>query len=142
VEGEITSDTQVSAMTDPGAARKLTPSGPHATPAADPRPRPRRRSAHPLIGVFPLTVMALATFMVIFTLMMARRTAVADRALQSIGASGIVEAAVQGHTLRTRTSGTALAVPSPASGTSASGARAVVTRSSGAAGATGVARED
>jgi hypothetical protein len=86
--------------------------------------------------------MALATFMVIFTLMMARLTAGADPALQSIGASGLVEAAVQGHTLRTRTSGTALAVSSPASGTRASGAMAVVTRSSGAADATGVARED
>jgi hypothetical protein len=46
-----------------------------------------KRSAHPLLGVFPLAVFTLATFLVVSALLMARLTAGADPALRARAAA-------------------------------------------------------
>lgn len=134
----------VGTMTD----RPPTAAQPQASPSASREPArgsARVRSSHPLLGAFPLAVMTLATFLVLFTLMMARLTAGADPALRAGGASSLVETASGGSPLRTRASGggasAATAVPVAASEGSSSTSPAVVTRSSGAASA-GVSRDD
>jgi hypothetical protein len=93
----------------------------------------RARKAHPLLGVFPLTVMSLATFLVLFTVLMARLTAVGGSALSSnrsvaraangIGISGV----------RTRASGGGGSGATAA--LSGGAAPAIVTSASGAGGA-------
>ncbi len=109
-----------------------------------------RRNPHatrPLLRVFPLTVMALATFLVVFTLLMARLTATTHLPLGAlVGASSPVtlngEPASPGVT--TRVSGAAAARTAVSNSAVAQGASAgtatLVTRTSGASG-TG-ARDD
>jgi hypothetical protein len=105
------------------------------------RPRTSARPPshhHPLLGAFPLVVMTLATFLVVFTLMMARLSAGADPAMH-VGASTSLSAARSGvGAVRTRASGggesAAAAMPAAGSGESSATIPAVVTRTSGAAG--------
>jgi hypothetical protein len=77
--------------------------------------RPRRRNTHPLVQVFPAVVMAVATFLVIFAVLMARvsrgtlEASAGVTRLSGSGGPGIAAA-------RTRTSGgagTAAATPGP-----------------------------
>ena len=49
--------------------------------------RGRRAQRHPLLGAFPLAVMTLATFLVVFALLMARLERGADPALSARNAS-------------------------------------------------------
>lgn len=98
---------------------------------------PRAGGRHPLLGVFPLTVMTLATFLVLFTLMMARLTAGADPALRAGNSGAVVETVSAGSPLRTRTSGgsgTVSTTSAVASQGSSATVPAVLTRSSGGAG--------
>jgi hypothetical protein len=105
------------------------------------RPRTSARPPshhHPLLGAFPLVVMTLATFLVVFTLMMARLSAGADPAAH-VGTSislGVARSGV--GAVRTRASGggesAAAAVPAAGSGESSARMPAAVTRTSGAAG--------
>ena len=99
------------------------------------RTTPTRR--HPLLGAFPLTVMALATFLVLFTVMMARLTAGADPAVKGASTAALVEPAAAGSPVRTRASAAAGAAGTPtvapARGSLAP-APMVVTRSSGSGG--------
>jgi len=104
----------------------------------------RARGRHPLLGVFPLTVMTLATFLVLFTLMMARLTAGADPALRAGNSAAVVRTVSAGSPLSTRTSGgaaTAGTTSVAASQGSSATVPAVLTRSSGGAGA-GVGSDD
>jgi hypothetical protein len=79
--------------------------------------------------------MSLATFLVLFTLMMARLTAGADPALVSSRTAGLVAKGSGGSFIRSRTSGgagyAATAASVPAQEARATGA-AIVTRASGA----------
>jgi hypothetical protein len=106
---------------------------------------PRARSAHPLLGAFPLAVMTLATFLVLFTVMMARLRAGADPALRPIVSSGLLARSSGTGALRTRASGggasTAVAAPAAASEEPPVARTAVVTRASGAQGTTGAGDE-
>lgn len=120
--------------------------GPQGAPASR-GSSARRRASHPLLGAFPLTVMTLAAFLVVFTLMMARLTAGADPALRHGSTSALVEPASAGSPLRTRASGAAAgasgaasAVPAAAGESSGQTTQAILTRTSGAGG--GVGRDD
>lgn len=98
------------------------------------RPTPVR-SAHPLLGAFPLAVMTLSTFLVVFTLLMARLTALPSTSPPAggAGASALV-AASGGGAIRTRASGGAAAGATTtvaSAGAPAVSAPAVITRSSG-----------
>jgi hypothetical protein len=105
------------------------------------RPRTSARPPshpHPLLGAFPLVVMTLATFLVVFTLMMARLSAGADPAVH-VGTSISLGVARSGAgAVRTRASGggesPAAATPAAGSGESSAPIPVVVTRTSGAAG--------
>lgn len=97
-------------------------------------PSVRRSTTHPLLRPFPLAVMTLATFLVVFTLLMARLTAGADPAVH--GAVGVVTSAREGRSIVTRTSGGAVTrtvVAGEGEGEGQAGP-AVATRSSGATG--------
>ncbi len=97
----------------------------------------RARKAHPLLGVFPLTVMSLATFLVLFTVMMARLTAVGGTALSSNRSVALAANGIGVSGVRTRASGGgsgATVAPAPLSG---GAAPAIVTSASGAGGAKG-----
>ena len=99
----------------------------------------RARKAHPLLGVFPLTVMSLATFLVLFTVMMARLTAVGGTALSSNRSVALAASGIGVSGVRTRASGggsgaTVAPAPAPLSG---GAAPAIVTSASGAGGAKG-----
>lgn len=93
------------------------------------------KRSHPLLRAFPLAVMTLATFLVVFTLMMARLTAGADPALRSSAqtSSSLVEGS-SASVATTRTSGAAaqsgVTVPAAAEGASAT-TPAIATRTSG-----------
>lgn len=106
-------------------------------PREAPCPRQARR-AHPLLGVFPLVVMTLATFLVLFTLMMARPRAGTDPALHASTSTSVAAAGSATGAVTTRASGGAesAATATPATGSEESSARmpAVVTRTSGGAG--------
>ena len=108
--------------------------------ASQPARPPRTRAAHPLLAPFPLAVMALSTFLVVFTLMMARMSA-GTRTSLSANVPAALVAASGGTRLRTSASGgsaataatTATATVTGAGGPSAAVAvPAVLTRSSGA----------
>ena len=107
---------------------------------------PRARSAHPLLGAFPLAIMTLATFLVLITVMMARLRAGADPALRPIVNSGLVARSSGTGALTTRTSGGSASAPAatpPATSEEPPVARAaVVTRASGAQGATRAAMSE
>jgi hypothetical protein len=138
---EEPSATAVGAMTERTAALSQRESSRRVSqpPAAGTNgATPARR--HPLLGAFPLTVMTLATFLVVFAMMMARLTAGADPAVKGATTAALVEPAAAGSAVRTRASATAGAAATPtvapARGSSAPApAPAVVTRSSGRAGA-------
>lgn len=100
----------------------------------------QRRHAHPLLGAFPLAVMTLGTFLVVFSLMMARLKASATPALPSSGATALVARPAGGSSVRTRASGgggaaAAIATPVAAPERSPATTPAIVTRASGTAGA-------
>jgi hypothetical protein len=100
-------------------------------------PRARRR-AHPLLRPFPLGVMVLTTFLIVFVLMMARmRSQVATLPLANNHA--LVQDAGSGTTIRTTASGRVIATgatsPVGAGGSQTSTPAAIVTSSSGASGA-------
>ena len=99
-------------------------------------PASRRSARHPLLGGFPMAVMTLATFLVIFTLMMARLSVGADPALRG-GANPVALTAGSGAgAVTTRVSGasaaTSAAVQAAAGQGTSTATPAVVTRSSGA----------
>ena len=104
--------------------------------------RQMRRGGHPLLEPFPLAVMTLTTFLLIFTMMMARLTAGADPALRASVNTGAISRSVASgaSTITTRASGAAAAVPAVTSQGAASvtqAANTVVTRTSGAGGVSG-----
>jgi hypothetical protein len=107
-------------------------------PVRDPRRDARVRKAHPLLGAFPLAVMTLASFLVLFTLMMARLTSRANPALGASASSALVASGGGAGAVQTRTSGgggaRAALAPVAASEGSARTSAAIVTSSSGAAG--------
>jgi hypothetical protein len=103
------------------------------------------RSSHPLLGVFPLAVMALAAGLVAFTLMMARLTSTPSTGpgLPATASASVVLAPGARVAPSTRTSGAVTSAPSAVtggarttaatSGVSASPAPATIsTRTSGA----------
>jgi hypothetical protein len=96
----------------------------------------RTRETHPLLGVFPLTVMSLATFLVLFSVMMARLTAAGGTALSSNRSVALAANGSGASAVRTRASGGggsgATVAPAAFSGRAAP---AIVTSASGAAGA-------
>jgi len=104
-----------------------------------PVPRNPPRLCHPLLGMFPLAAMALATFLVTFAVLLARSSTGRDPA--QLG--GVATVALSGGARRTvtaRASGGATAVstaaaPAATAAAPASIAAAVATRSSGAAAA-------
>jgi hypothetical protein len=107
------------------------------------RRSPVARRSHPLLGAFPLAVMTLATFMVLFTLMMARLTAGKDPALQGRGTAATLVAGARTTTLTTRASGAVAGTgvrQASAQGASTT-APAIITRTSGVGGAARVGDE-
>jgi hypothetical protein len=62
-------------------AAAMTTNGPHSNLAHRRAPRP---IGHPLLGAFPLAVMTLATFFVVFTILMARLQSGMDPALTAM----------------------------------------------------------
>lgn len=99
----------------------------------------QRRRAHPLLQAFPLAVMALATFLVLFAVMTARLKASATTARPAGAATALLASRSGGNSVRTRASGganaTAVASPIPASEVTAAANPAIVTRASGTTGA-------
>lgn len=98
--------------------------------------RRQRRERHPLLHVFPLGVMVLATFLVVFALMMARLQSTLPAPATTGGNAALVQRR-SGVVLTTTPSGRvieshAVAGSSPAAGAASS---AVLTRASTAAGA-------
>lgn len=93
----------------------------------------RRAPRHPLLGAFPLAVMTLATFLVVFALLMARLQSGADPGLRA-SANGVLQARGEaGTAIRTRTSGGA--VPAASGNPVATEVSSpLVTRTSGRAG--------
>jgi uncharacterized protein (DUF697 family) len=86
-----------------------------------------------LLRAFPLTVMSLATFLVLFTLMMARLTAGSDPALLGTKSAGLVANSSGRSVIRSRTSGAGSATAAAAAGSQAGHAGVpVLTRASGA----------
>ncbi len=88
------------------------------------------RREHPLLRPFPLVVMTLATFLVVFALLMARLTAGVDPVVGAIAASARVSAG-GGEALRTRASGAA-ALATRSVSSAGEGRTAPTTRTSGA----------
>jgi hypothetical protein len=104
------------------------------------RPRARRRERHPLLGGFPLSVLTLATFVVVFAILTARLQGGADPALRaSTGASSSVMGEEgPGGRIVTRSSGASSGHAGALAGAAAprqgEGAGAVRTRASGSRG--------
>ncbi|MHB8242964.1 MAG: hypothetical protein ACYDHN_13365 [Solirubrobacteraceae bacterium] len=98
----------------------------------------RARTAHPLLGAFPLAVMTLATFLVLFALLMARLTAGFDPALRA--QTPVVRTiGPAGEAVTTRVSGSKSAAstqPAVVRG-GTSGGQVLVTRTSGVTGVGG-----
>jgi hypothetical protein len=99
----------------------------------------QRRRAHPLLGAFPLAVMTLATFLVLFSVMTARLKASTTTARPAGAATALLAPRSGGSSVRTRASGganaTVIASPAPASEATAATSPAIVTRASGTTGA-------
>jgi hypothetical protein len=95
----------------------------------------QRRRAHPLLQAFPLAVMALATFLVLFSLMAARLKASATTALPSSSAAALVAGRSRGSSVTTRASGGAARIATPVALPAGAPATrpAIVTRPSGIA---------
>ena len=132
-------------MTDqPQAAARqpippVRPMAPMADSPPSARESPRARRPHPLLGAFPLAVMTLATFLVLFTLMMARLQTGAGPVLSASKGSAALAEGNNESVVTTRTSGggasSAPATSVAASEGTAGTSPAVVTRASGALGA-------
>ena len=133
--------TSAGARTPPAPPRAATAGAPaHSAPV-----RGRTRKAHPLSGAFPLAVMTLATFLVLFAVMMARLKAGVDPALRAGAGSSLVASRAAGGAVRTRTSGAGAsagtATPVAASEEPSAQSQAIVTRASGASGTQGAGDE-
>lgn len=132
-----TTVTTVGTMTDPSRRSPAQPTAAGASQSAQAaRGTTAARSTHPLLGAFPLAVFTLATFLVIFALMMARLTAGADPALRAQRSTAVLTRGPGGAVLTTRTSGAVGATTPPIAGSErppGTGA-AIVTSTSGAAG--------
>ncbi len=116
-----------------------------ATGERPPEARRRQaRRAHPLLGAFPLAVMTLATFLVLFTLMMARLEAGADPALRASTSMSVAATGSATGTVTTRASGggESASTATPTTWSEESSAKVpVVTRTSGGSGLTEVGDE-
>lgn len=115
-------------------------------PRACPGPSARsaaaaRRDRYPLLGALPITVMTVATFLVVFAVMMARLTTGADPVLRASASPVALGAGPGAPAVRTRASGGAPAAVAAGEGPSVPRAGApspaVITRTSGLAGASG-----
>jgi hypothetical protein len=137
--------TVVGTMTDrPGTtARPPTPPvQPKGSTTGEPQRSAQRsaqaRHADPLLGAFPLVVITLATFLVLFTLMMARLKAGTDPALRASTSTPLASASSGTGAVTTRTSGggesAAMGMPTTGSEESPATTPAAVTRTSGAPG--------
>lgn len=100
-----------------------------------------RAKRHPLLGAFPLTVMTLATFLVVFAIMAARLQGGLDPALRAATKGMTVVRNASGGAVVTRASGTAIPASSPSGAPTPTGAP-VLTRTSGAAGSGGGGERD
>jgi hypothetical protein len=123
----------------------ITPGGaPKGSAATAPtRCNASRGKRYPLLGVFPLTVMTLATFLVMFAIMAARLQVGLDPALRAGTSGTTVVRNASGGKVVTRVSGTGAAIPaSSPSGTPARSGAPVLTRTSGAGGAGGGGERD
>jgi hypothetical protein len=96
---------------------------------------------HPLLGAFPLGVMTLATFLVVFAIMMARLQGGLDPALRAATGGTTVVRNASGGAIVTRASGGAVQASSP-SGTPTQSGTPVLTRTSGAGGSGGGEERD
>jgi hypothetical protein len=142
--------TAVDTMTDLPQTTARPPDRPLQTgPKIDEPRRSARasspaRNAHPLLSPFPLTVMTLTTFLVLFALMMARLKAGADPALRASSTTPVAAASSGARAVITRTSGgreSAAALAPPAGSQESSASPSVVTRTSGSPGATAAGDE-
>lgn len=128
------------AQTTPRSPDRCAQTGPKTgEPPRSGRASSRARNAHPLLSPFPLTVMTLATFLVIFALMMARLEAGVDPALRVGPTTPVAAASSSARAVITRTSGggESAATLAPTAGSEESAASpAVVTRTSGSPGTT------
>jgi hypothetical protein len=86
-----------------------------------------------MLGAFPLAVMTLATFAVVFAIMMARLQWGLDPALRAASNGAALVRGSSGGTVLTRASGGAIPASSP-SGAPTRSRTKVLTRTSGAAG--------
>jgi hypothetical protein len=119
--------------------------GEHAAPQRS-SGRGGSQVAHPLLRPFPLVVMGLATFLVIFALLMARLTSGLDPALRaSPGTVSLAEGSSSSSSaVRTTASGRILPASGPQVGRSevlSSAAPAVLTRASGGVNTSGAGDE-
>ena len=106
------------------------------------RGKPSRAKRYPLFGAFPLTVMTLATFLVVFAVMAARLQVGLDPGLRAASGTTVVRNPSGGKVV-TRASGTGAAIPaSSPSGAPAQTGTPVLTRTSGAAGSGGGGERD
>ncbi len=121
----------------------ITPGGaPKGSAATTPRRgKPSLSKRHPLLGAFPLAVMTLATFLVVFAIMAARLQGGLDPALRAGTSGTTVVRNASGGAVVTRASGTAIPASSP-SGAPAQPGAPVLTRTSGAGGAGGGGERD
>lgn len=123
------------AATAPGGA----PEGSAATTPT--RGKPSLAKRHPLLGAFPLAVMTLATFLVVFAIMAARLQGGLDPALRAATSGTTVVRSASGGAVVTRASGGAIPASSP-TGAPAQTGTPVLTRASGAAGSGGGGERD
>lgn len=115
----MTTDTQLSAPLPPGRRRQDASA--------------RRAKRHPLLGAFPVAVMTLATFLVVFAILMARLQSGVDPALGPSANRSLAAPGSAGATVVTRASGGS--APAGASGPPARRTTpAVTTRASGSRG--------
>jgi hypothetical protein len=126
-------------MIERGTGGRTGPSG--ATGAAQARAAVASEVAHPLLRPFPLVVMALATFLVVFALMMARLTAGLHQTLRPGAITASLTEGSSAAVVRTRTSGSTAQSAPAVQAASAEGpsvtAPAIVTRASGGASGAG-----
>jgi hypothetical protein len=130
----------VAAMTTDAA---MTPGGAPKGSAASPpaRRKPSLAKRYPLLGAFPLTVMTLATFLVVFAIMAARLQGGLDPALRAATSGTTLVRNASGGKVVTRASATAIPASSP-SGAPAQTGSPVLTRTSGATGSGGGGERD
>lgn len=137
--GTMTDPAPIPTQPQEAVAAGQTPNRP---PASQGRGASHRRR-HPLLSAFPLTVMTLATFLVVFALMMARLQAGADPALRASAPGALVAGSSGSPAITTRTSGASAgtgAGPTTSVATtegSAAAIPAIVTRTSGVPDASG-----